>query len=371
MKIAVFHELHSGGARRAVNEFAKRLKRQHGVDLYIVDEKKNKDEEMFFDNIFFYKFVPKKWKGGDWKTRLYKDTIELYSIYRLHKKIARIINNKNYDIVLVNPSKFTQAPFILRFLGLKKIYFCMEPLRLVYDPILHIPKNLDVLRYSYEKINRVARKILDRQSVNHTQICIAPSKYLARLFSGIYNKPTEVIYCGVDTSFFKNHKTKRDIDILFVGSQNYLDGYPLFRDILKNIKTKIKVKELLSEKEWLSDTQLRDLYKRSKILVATSYNEPLGLVPLEAMACGVIVVAVDEAGYKETVVNGKTGYLVPRDPQKIAGKVEWLASHNRTALKLGRKGREVMVNNWTWGKRARELETLISNYLQRKGKPTF
>src|SRR5947208_961490 len=101
MKIAIFHELHKGGARRAVNEFAKRLKKNHVVNLYLVDEKVKKEEKTFFNSVFLYKFTPKKWNGGNWKVRLYKDSVELFRLYKLHKQIAQKINEQKYDVVLV------------------------------------------------------------------------------------------------------------------------------------------------------------------------------------------------------------------------------------------------------------------------------
>ena len=94
MKIAVFHELHSGGALRAVDEFVKGLKKDHQVDLYTTDN-----------------FTPKKWNGGNWKLKLYKDTVELYKLFKLHRKIAQEINEKEYDIVFIHPSQFTQRSF--------------------------------------------------------------------------------------------------------------------------------------------------------------------------------------------------------------------------------------------------------------------
>lgn len=363
MKIAFFHELHAGGARRAVNEFARHLKKDHQVDVFIVDEKDDNTERKFFNNIHYYNFTPKKWKGGDWKTRLYKDSIELYKLYRLHKKIAMEINKKRYDVVIVYPSRFTQAPFLLKFLSLKKLYFCMEPLRLVYDSAIIIPKNLGFFRYLYEKINRLVRKELDKQNVSYAQICIAPSKYLASLFSEIYNKTVKTVYCGVDVEFFINTQIKKNIDILFVGSKSYYDGYPFLKEILKYVKTNIKMIEVLSENEWLTDIQIRDIFRRSKILLAISHNEPLGLVPLEAMSCGVAVVAIDEAGYKETIINGRTGYLMPRDPQKIAQKLDWLLSHQDELTSLSSNGRKMMVNNWTWQACSKSLENLIKQYI--------
>src|SRR6266566_1471158 len=109
MKIAIFHELHAGGARRAANEYARCLKKNNTVDLYIIDKEKNNKENTYYSAISFYIFIPKKWQGKNWKVRIYKDTLELVKLYKLHKKIAQIINQKNYDVVLVFPSQFTQA----------------------------------------------------------------------------------------------------------------------------------------------------------------------------------------------------------------------------------------------------------------------
>src|SRR5690349_18727077 len=130
MKIAIFHELHAGGARRAVNEFAIRLKKKNRVDLFLVDEKTSAEENIFFSTIRLFQFIPKKWQGKNWKVRLYKDSVELFHLNKLHKKIADEINQKGYDIVLVFPSRYTQAPFLLKFLKTKSVYFAMEPLRI-------------------------------------------------------------------------------------------------------------------------------------------------------------------------------------------------------------------------------------------------
>ena len=146
MKIAIFHELDFGGARRTVDEFAKRLNKIFDVDLYYVDGKKEEVLKKIYKNIFYYPFYPKSWKCNNWKVKLYKDTVELVNLYNLHKKIASDIKSRDYDYIFVHPSKFTQAPFLLRFLK-NCIYYCQEPLRIVYDPYfsnisnIKFPKN--------------------------------------------------------------------------------------------------------------------------------------------------------------------------------------------------------------------------------------
>ncbi len=72
----------------------------------------------------------------------------------------------------------------------------------------------------------------------------------------------------------------------------------------------------------VDETRLRELYARCRGFVATAEDEDFGMTPLEAMASGKAVVAVDEGGYRETVVSGETGWLVPATPKALAEAIE-------------------------------------------------
>ncbi len=364
MKIAFYHELHKGGARRAANEFAKQLKKNHQVDLYTIGEKKE-DEKSSYTNIFFFEFKSKTWRGENWKLRLYKDTLELLNLFLLNRKIANIINSKNYDLIYVTSSQYIETPFILNFIKISKFFYCNDPYyRMIYEPILYQPKNPNIFKNSYENLNRFIRKYLDKWNVSKIDFLLAASKFNEGKFYRTYGKRGKVVYCGVDTDFFKPSRVNRDIDILFVGSyDNVLDGYSFFSAILKGIKMDIKTRVLAFENEWLNDKQMLSLYRRSKILVATSFNEPLGLVPLEAMACGTIVVALNEGGYKETVINEKTGFLADRDIKKFAEKIEWVLNNINKLNKLSKNARQKLINNWTWHERGKELERILISSL--------
>ncbi|HYM39406.1 MAG TPA: glycosyltransferase [Thermoplasmata archaeon] len=71
----------------------------------------------------------------------------------------------------------------------------------------------------------------------------------------------------------------------------------------------------------VDEARLRDLYATCRGLVATSQDEDFGITPVEAMASGKAVVAVDEGGYRETVIPGRTGWLVPAAPEAVASTI--------------------------------------------------
>lgn len=360
MKIAIFHELHQGGARRAVNEIAQVLKKNNDVDLYLVDKEEDKNEKTFFSKIFFYKFIPKKWSGGNWKVKLYKDTVELYQLYKLHKKIAQEIDEKEYDVVFIHPSQFTQAPFLLRFLKTRKVYYCEEPLRIAYESTFKIAAKLNPGKKSYELLNRWIRKYIDKRNISCADIVIANSKHTQGNIKQAYGLKSVVGYLGVNEKIFYPRQLKKDIDVLFIGSQEEIDGYGLFVHTIASMKKKPIVKTHIPGKDWIAnDEEFSKLYARSKIVLALSYNEPFGLIPLEAMACGVPVIAMSEGGYKETVVNNKTGYLVSRDAQSLSEKISFLLSHEKERSEMGKNARSHILKHWTWEKRVGELGKLL------------
>lgn len=72
----------------------------------------------------------------------------------------------------------------------------------------------------------------------------------------------------------------------------------------------------------VSETELLDLYSRCRGFICTAMDEDFGMTPVEAMASGKPVVAVNEGGFKETVVDGKTGVFVEADIQDIISAVK-------------------------------------------------
>jgi glycosyltransferase involved in cell wall biosynthesis len=94
--------------------------------------------------------------------------------------------------------------------------------------------------------------------------------------------------------------------LIIVGS--YEKGarqFESYRQYLESIKpANVEIRH------WVPQDELIDLYSRSKGLIITSEQEDFGMTAIEAMASGKVVIAPNEGGYKETILNGKTGILI-------------------------------------------------------------
>lgn len=93
------------------------------------------------------------------------------------------------------------------------------------------------------------------------------------------------------------------------------------------------------------------------VVACMPWYEPFGIVPLEAMACRVPVVAAAVGGLTDTVVDGSTGLLVrPRSVTGLATAIGRLADEPELRMELGKRGRERVEQKFTWGRVAELTE---------------
>jgi glycosyltransferase involved in cell wall biosynthesis len=95
------------------------------------------------------------------------------------------------------------------------------------------------------------------------------------------------------------------------------------------------------------------ILRSADLVVCAPWYEPFGIVPVEAMACGVPVVGTAVGGLLDTVVPGVTGLLVPpRDPEAIARAVCTLANDVSLRAAMGRMSAARAVE-YEWSRVAR------------------
>jgi starch synthase len=101
--------------------------------------------------------------------------------------------------------------------------------------------------------------------------------------------------------------------------------------------------------EMLPKREVIQLLSHATVFACPSLYEPLGIVNLEAMACGSAVVASRVGGIPEVVADGETGLLVPPDdPGALAGALNALLADPARACVMGRRGRERAVAEFGW-----------------------
>ncbi|APT86577.1 glycogen synthase [Corynebacterium flavescens] len=107
--------------------------------------------------------------------------------------------------------------------------------------------------------------------------------------------------------------------------------------------------------EMLSRETIQEVYSGADVFICPSIYEPLGIVNLEAMACGTAVVASNVGGIPEVVVDGETGILVNYDESDpvgfeadLARAVNELAHDRSRAHAFGVAGRRRATGDFSW-----------------------
>ncbi|UMB70908.1 glycogen synthase [Mycobacterium paraterrae] len=114
-------------------------------------------------------------------------------------------------------------------------------------------------------------------------------------------------------------------------------------------------------REMMSVEKIREILSAATAFVCPSVYEPLGIVNLEAMACGTAVVASDVGGIPEVVDDGVTGTLVHYDAgdaagyqSRIAEAVNAVVADPERARRYGRAGRQRCIAEFSWAQIAQQ-----------------
>ncbi|BBZ24092.1 glycosyl transferase [Mycolicibacter hiberniae] len=127
-----------------------------------------------------------------------------------------------------------------------------------------------------------------------------------------------------------------------------LDTVPEARRLLE-LAADLGVAERVSLCGSVARNDMPALLRSADVVACTPWYEPFGIVPLEAMACGVPVVASSVGGMLDTVVHDKTGLLIPpKDPVACANAIGAILGNPRAAEGFGAAGRERARSRYSW-----------------------
>lgn len=115
-----------------------------------------------------------------------------------------------------------------------------------------------------------------------------------------------------------------------------------------------------------TDAELLELYRTSTAALFTARNEDFGIVPLEAMAAGTPVLAVDNGGPRETVVDGITGWLLPPDPEPFAERMRAVLA-GPAAVDDMRGAARARSEQFGWERLTRRVDDVMESLSARPG----
>ncbi|PNI08720.1 glycosyl transferase [Arthrobacter sp. AFG7.2] len=150
-----------------------------------------------------------------------------------------------------------------------------------------------------------------------------------------------------------------DVELLIVGGggdSGVLDADPEVRRLM-DLAADLGVADQVRLQGQVSRSEMPGLFRSADAVVCAPWYEPFGIVPLEAMACGVPVVAAAVGGLRDTVVDRGTGlHVPPRDPEAIASALAMLLGDPALRTELGNAGTVRARTRYSWDRVAAETE---------------
>jgi glycosyltransferase involved in cell wall biosynthesis len=407
MRIAVWHNLPSGGAKRALRDHIRGLiDRGHTVESWCpptADQSYLPLRELVNEHVVPASGLP---NGGHRfrLTRGYGDCLDTIKAMDRHcRQCAGEINQSGFDLLLASPCRFLSVPAIARYLRMPAVIYLQEPHRRLYEAAPKLPwVALDrpqgwrqlpgyLKRCGGDLLWVQGLRVQAREELLNARAFIsilANSYYSRESILRAYGLDAKVCYLGVDTKLFANQRGAREdlvVGVGMFGSHKKIDfviralahltpprprlvwigndADPLYLSGLRRQAASSGV--CFEPRVNIQDQELVTILNRARIMAYAPRLEPFGFAALEGNACGLPVVAVAEGGVRETITHGLNGLLVEHDPKSMATAIHHLLDRPEYARQLGENGCTVVSERWTLKDAVERLENRLLEALEK------
>jgi len=283
---------------------------------------------------------------------------------------------KDFDVVISSASWFITKGFKKKHDKLVEICYCHTPPRWLYGYTTSVNFQKYGLIKAYAAIVGHFLRIYDFKSAQKVDFFIANSEEVAKRIKKFYRRDSTVIYPPVSLPKVEE-LPKQDFYFIvsrIVGAKGLemaveasvrqgfnlkIAGAPAgyyfeYNKLLEKAKGKV---EFLGQ---VSDEELAKLYKSAKAFLALSKDEDFGITPVEAMLSGTPVIAFNGGGYKETVIDGKTGVLF--DNYSVEGLIEAIRKFEK--MKLNKNDLTDQASKFSKERFEREIKEFVDKTLK-------
>lgn len=407
MKIAVWHNLHSGGGGRALQYHIQGLvENGHEVEVWAADP----DAGGFMnlpENVGLHK-VPLTYSEQQPSIRerftsfFFEKDANMKAMEKHCKKCASEINQGGFDVLFANSCFYYGVPFISRFVNIPKVLYLGEPNRYLYEAmpeqIWEAPEEISskwsskFWVYFFSNTWRTNKyRVYVREERKNFQAfdkVLVNSYFSLESCKRAYGLLSEVCYLGVDNSLFKHANISKSNNYViglggFYGHKNPELAIRSVGEVKENRPKLMWVGNMIDEKYWLemvelarsldvilelkkmvTDEQLVELLSGAICMIYSSNLEPFGFAPLEANACGTPVIAVAEGGVRETIINGKNGFLVNQNPKEIAHYISQLSENQTLRNEMSTFSINNVTENWSLASCSERINEAIEGMIK-------
>lgn len=401
MRIALFHNAPSGGAKRAIQEWTMRLAANHDLDVFTMSTADHEfcDLRPYVNQHTVFAYQPRSLFTSPFgRLNQLQRWRDLGELIKLNRQVAEKIDSGAYAVLFAHTCQFSVIPAVLQYSKTPAVYYLHEPFgrnfhREISRPY-HRPNRFRAAVDSVDPLIKLYQNRLyglQKESVKQTPLLLANSQFTQEHMRQEFLVETPVCHYGVNLQGFRPLPAEPKEDyIVSVGELSPRKGFDFLIESLGHVPQKYRprlriacnsiipeerdyVESLARERQVvleistnLNMEQLAVLYNRARFCVYAPVQEPFGLVPVEAMACGIPVIGVREGGVQESVVHGQTGLLVDRDPRLFAEAIAFLLHNPDDVVAYGRQAREQVLQQWSWEKSVEKLEYYLAECANRQ-----
>lgn len=302
-------------------------------------------------------------------------------------KVQRVLKGLSPQIIFPNVLPANWWAFIFKIFHpeVACLWYCHEPSAFIHSAQwIEIISN-PLMRLSAKLLNPLL-KIMDLFLLsNGPDRVISDSKFGILLFRNAYQKNvTDFLYPGIDLNFFFPQKTKKkylfmisrltrfkNVQVAIEAIANIrhkeykliIGGEGEEKDKLIGLSKKLGLEDRVSFLGHVPFEQLPKLYGEAKLVLFPSTNEPFGMVPIEALACGTLVIGANSGGLKETIVHNHNGILLDHlTPENLQVAIDDLLVDTGRYRILQQQARK-SVEKFGWEQHVKKLEQIFDDLI--------